>query len=105
MLRTGDVLTLYTDGLSDAQAPRRTVSDAEMMQALARHPPSCSQDAIDALLDLAELEEGARDDIAILSAQVKALAEPARRGPITQREAGSALSEPRSTVATDASAR
>ena len=64
-----------------------------MMHALARHPPRCPQEAIDALLDLAELEEGARDDIAILSAQVKALAE------------GSALSEPRPSVATDASAR
>jgi hypothetical protein len=102
VLHAGDVLTLYTDGLSDAQAPRHTVTDGEMMRALARHPPTCSQDAIDALLELAELEEGARDDIAILSAQVKALAEPARRGRITDPEEVSALSEPRSGVVTDA---
>jgi hypothetical protein len=94
VLHAGDVLTLYTDGLSDAQAPRRTVTDAEMMQALARHPPSCSQDAIDALVVLAELDEGARDDIAILSAQVKALAEPTRRGRITNPEAVSGSASP-----------
>jgi len=71
MLAEGDVLTLYTDGLPDAHAPGRTVTAAEMIQALARSSPCDSQGAIDTLVELVE-PDGARDDIAILSAQVTA---------------------------------
>ena len=72
-LMPGDVLALYTDGLSDAHAPARTVSAAEMIRALTRSSPSSSQAAIDTLIELIE-PDGARDDIAILSAHVTAVA-------------------------------
>src|SRR5438876_926344 len=76
-LMPGDVLALYTDGLSDAHAPARTVSAAEMIRALARSSPSSSQAAIDTLIELIE-PDGARDDIAILSAHVTAVARSER---------------------------
>jgi hypothetical protein len=79
MLMPGEVLALYTDGLSDAHAPGRTVTAAEMIQALARSSPSNSQGAIDTLIELVE-PDGARDDIAILSVQVTALAGTEREG-------------------------
>ena len=71
-LMPGDVLA-FTDGLSDAHAPARTVSAAEMIRALTRSSPSSSQAAIDTLIELIE-PDGARDDIAILSAHVTAVA-------------------------------
>ena len=62
---------VHTDGLPDAHAPGRTVTAAEMIHALARSSPCDSQGAIDTLVELVE-PDGARDDIAILSAQVTA---------------------------------
>lgn len=77
-LRSGDVLTLYTDGLEDAHAPARVVSADEMVGALTRVSPTSAREVIDALLELAQPQAGARDDIAILSAQVKRQAAGAR---------------------------
>jgi hypothetical protein len=70
VLEPGDALALYTDGLSEAHAPHRTVTAPEMIEQLSQHSPRVAQDAIDALLNLVDLDGDVRDDIAILAAQV-----------------------------------
>jgi hypothetical protein len=70
-LRPGDGLTLYTDGLSEAHAPQRTLTAGEMLERLAETQPRFAQEAIDVLLELVDLTDEARDDIAILVAQVR----------------------------------
>jgi hypothetical protein len=84
-LRPGDVLTLYTDGLTDAHAPTRFVSTDEMIGALTRVSPSSSREVIDTLVELVEPQTAARDDIAILSAQVRPHASHRARRPDAQR--------------------
>ena len=71
-LRPGDMLALYTDGLSEAHAPERTVTVQEMIEELNQSSPRVAQEAIDALLKLVDLDDDVRDDIAILAAQVTA---------------------------------
>jgi serine phosphatase RsbU (regulator of sigma subunit) len=70
VLAPGDSLALYTDGLLEAHAPARTLTSQEMIQRLQRSAPAAAGEAIDALLDLAQLDEHVRDDVAILSARV-----------------------------------
>jgi serine phosphatase RsbU (regulator of sigma subunit) len=72
VLAPGDALALYTDGLADAHAPDRTITAQEMIERIRQHPPRLAQDAIDALLELVDLDGDVRDDIAILAAQVTA---------------------------------
>jgi serine phosphatase RsbU (regulator of sigma subunit) len=72
LLAPGDAFALYTDGLAEAHAPDRTVTAQEMIERIRRHPPRLAQDAIDALLELVDLDGEVRDDIAILAAQVTA---------------------------------
>jgi serine phosphatase RsbU (regulator of sigma subunit) len=74
ILRPGDGLTLYTDGLSEAHAPEETLTVADMLQRLAASPPRFPQEAIETLLELVGLTDDARDDVAILSARVTPLA-------------------------------
>jgi GAF domain-containing protein len=69
-LAPGDALTLYTDGLTEAHAPRRIVTVEEMIDRLRDAPPAGAQGAIDALLELIDLERRVADDIAILSVRV-----------------------------------
>jgi Stage II sporulation protein E (SpoIIE)/GAF domain len=76
-LQPGDAITLYTDGLTEAHAPERLVTVPEMLDRLGESPPRFAQDAIDCLLELVELGDNARDDVAILSARVKPAAGPA----------------------------
>ena len=71
ILEPGDALALYTDGLSEAHAPKHVVSVTEMLEQLEKTPPACATDAIDALLALIDPEDNVRDDIAILSARVR----------------------------------
>jgi hypothetical protein len=75
-LRAGDALALYTDGLTEAHAPDRMVSVQAMIEQLAHNSPRFARDAIDSLLELINLDLGARDDIAILAARVKSGAGP-----------------------------
>jgi hypothetical protein len=70
-LRAGDALALYTDGLTEAHAPERMITVQAMIEQLAGNSPRFARDAIDSLLELINLEVGARDDIAILAARVK----------------------------------
>ncbi|HEX3909367.1 MAG TPA: GAF domain-containing SpoIIE family protein phosphatase [Solirubrobacteraceae bacterium] len=70
VLAPGDSLSLYTDGLLEAHAPARTLTSQEMIQRLQRSVPAAAGEAIDALLELAELDEHVRDDVAILTARV-----------------------------------
>jgi hypothetical protein len=74
VLSPGDALALYTDGLSEAQAPQRVLTVDRMIEQLACRPPRSAQETIDALLALVELGNGARDDIAILAAHVPEVA-------------------------------
>ncbi len=78
VLEPGDTLALYTDGLLEAHAPARTLTSEQMIERLDRAAPAAAQETIDALLDLVELDERVRDDIAILSARVTAPAEALR---------------------------
>ena len=52
VLRPGDGLALYTDGLPEAQAPNRLLSSTEMLRALERDTPSSARDTVGALLGL-----------------------------------------------------
>jgi hypothetical protein len=72
MLEPGDALALYTDGLPEAHAPARMIGADEMVEQLSTKAPVSAQQAIDALLELLGPEDGVRDDIAILSARVRA---------------------------------
>ena len=70
-MKPGDALALYTDGLTEAHAPRPMLSVGADDRAASAAPPARSpQDAIDALLGLIEPDSGVGDDIAILAAQV-----------------------------------
>jgi len=71
VLQPGDALTLYTDGLSEAHAPDRLVSVQELLERLGGSAPRYAQETIESLLDLVDLSDSARDDVAILSARVK----------------------------------
>jgi Stage II sporulation protein E (SpoIIE)/GAF domain len=90
-LEAGDVLTLYTDGLSEARAPERTVTVGEMRERLREGSLGVAQDAIDALLELVELDDTLRDDIAILAIRVS---EPASNGAVTARADRAAAERP-----------
>jgi GAF domain-containing protein len=85
VLEPGDGLALYTDGLSEAHAPRRIVTVQEMIGELQRSTPACAQESIDALLGLIDLNRPVLDDIAILAAHVSPIAAPARSATASQR--------------------
>jgi serine phosphatase RsbU (regulator of sigma subunit) len=72
VLRVGDSLALYTDGLSEAHAPARMLTSEELQAALADRSPESAEEAIAALLGLVDLSQGARDDIAILAVRIAA---------------------------------
>jgi serine phosphatase RsbU (regulator of sigma subunit) len=67
-LDPGDALALYTDGLTDANAPRRIVTVDEMTAPLRTRSPRTAQHVVDALLNPIAADGDVRDDIAILVA-------------------------------------
>lgn len=71
LLQPGDTLALYTDGLTEAHAPRRFVTVRELVARLERTAPRSATATIDALLGLVDMHDAARDDIAVLAARVK----------------------------------
>ncbi|HWD11190.1 MAG TPA: PP2C family protein-serine/threonine phosphatase [Solirubrobacteraceae bacterium] len=93
-LAPGDSLALYTDGLSEAHAPRHIVTVEDMIGRLERAPAASAQSSIDSLLGLIDRDRRIGDDIAILSARIVASSTPM---PASQRDAGlmprSALSQ------------
>jgi hypothetical protein len=72
VMNPGDALALYTDGLTEAHAPGRLLSVAQMLEQLRSTPRASAQDAIDALLGLIDPDTRVGDDIAILAARVDA---------------------------------
>jgi serine phosphatase RsbU (regulator of sigma subunit) len=71
-LSAGSTLVLYTDGLTDAGAPSRALSTAELCQELSGRAASSPQQLLQRLQELAvsRAEDGLRDDIAMLAARV-----------------------------------
>jgi serine phosphatase RsbU (regulator of sigma subunit) len=71
-LPPGATLILYTDGLTDAGAPTRALSPAELCGRLAHHAGSPPEELTQSLEELAVSRgaPGLRDDIAILAARV-----------------------------------
>jgi hypothetical protein len=67
-LDPGDALALYTDGLTEANAPRRIVTVDEMTAPLCVRSPRTAQHVVDALLNPIAADGEVRDDIAILAA-------------------------------------
>ncbi len=72
-LEPGASVVLYTDGLTDAGAPRRTVTPEELCSYLARGSPSEPRATVARLEELAGARSGGRlrDDIAIVAARVE----------------------------------
>jgi serine phosphatase RsbU (regulator of sigma subunit) len=88
VLRPGDGLALYTDGLAEAHAPERVLTVERMIEQLAGDAPESARAAIESLLGLVDLGDGARDDIAILAAHVDAVVpEAAGRAAVDASEA------------------
>jgi serine phosphatase RsbU (regulator of sigma subunit)/anti-sigma regulatory factor (Ser/Thr protein kinase) len=73
-LRAGDALVLYTDGLTDAYAPERIVTQAELASALAacagRSAPEITREVARTLLGAGEREP--RDDVALIVLRIPA---------------------------------
>jgi serine phosphatase RsbU (regulator of sigma subunit) len=78
-LDPGDALALYTDGLTEANAPRRIVTVDELTAPLRSRSPHTAQHVVDALLNPIAADGHVRDDIAILAALAR------RAGRITGR--------------------
>ena len=65
-LHPGDTILLYTDGLTDARAPGRVISDAELTTLLARGHGLGGEELAAFIEDSAIAGEAPRDDIVIL---------------------------------------
>jgi integral membrane sensor domain MASE1/anti-sigma regulatory factor (Ser/Thr protein kinase) len=79
-LSPGDSLVLYTDGLTDAYAPQRPITPADLASILELHAGRGAREIVDGI-QRAVLENGdgePRDDIALLVLRVPAIAVPQR---------------------------
>ena len=72
-LGPGDAVVLYTDGLTDARAPTRLVTEADLLAELERSAGRSGAEIIGRLEDLAlEATEEPRDDIALVALRLTA---------------------------------
>jgi PAS domain S-box-containing protein len=73
-LSPGETLVLYTDGLTDAQAPEEILSGDDVAQRLERAGAHTAQEVVAAAEELAagQGDAGPRDDIAVLALHVSA---------------------------------
>jgi serine/threonine protein phosphatase PrpC len=71
-LAPGETLLLYTDGLTEAAAPERTLTTADVERLLAGARGETAEQTAGACLDRALADGGGvvRDDVAVLVAQV-----------------------------------
>jgi hypothetical protein len=67
VLKLGDVIALYTDGLLEAHAPERILTSAEMAAQLQRAVPKDARETVDSLLAMIDLSSDVRDDIVVLA--------------------------------------
>lgn len=77
LLKPGDTLALYTDGLPEAHAPARLIAARDIIAQLESTRPLSAKSTVDCLLALIDPDDNVRDDIAILTAQVNAKANQA----------------------------
>jgi serine phosphatase RsbU (regulator of sigma subunit) len=72
-LTDGDALVLYTDGLTEAGAPRRVWTPEQLDAAVASARRSSAQEIVDRLAHQALGDEPPRDDLALLAVRVRAV--------------------------------
>jgi serine phosphatase RsbU (regulator of sigma subunit)/PAS domain-containing protein len=72
-IRPGDVLVLFTDGITEARAPERVLAPEELRAGLSALPGESPQRIVEGLARLAVGGEGAppRDDIAVLALRAR----------------------------------
>jgi serine phosphatase RsbU (regulator of sigma subunit) len=68
----GDALVLYTDGLTEAGAPRRVWTPEQLDAAVASAARASAQEIVDRLARAALGDEPPRDDLALLAVRVRA---------------------------------
>jgi PAS domain S-box-containing protein len=91
-LGSGDVMMLYTDGLTDAKAPSRVLTEADVLKLLARCHGLGADELATAIEAAATAGQEHRDDIAVLVVRCK---------PSDERPAGEERLE-RAGISTDA---
>ena len=91
-LEVGDVMVLYTDGLTDAAAPQRIVGEDELARLLGAYPGESAQDVADRLQAFASGSGQPRDDVALVV--VEAAHTTPRTGTAGRRQNGSSRAQP-----------
>jgi serine phosphatase RsbU (regulator of sigma subunit) len=74
-LTSGDALVLYTDGLTEAGAPRRVWTPEQLDAAVARGRRGTAQEIVERLAHEALGDEPPRDDLALLALRVRETAQ------------------------------
>ncbi|WP_053227600.1 ATP-binding SpoIIE family protein phosphatase [Solirubrobacter soli] len=88
-LEPGDLLAFYTDGVTEAAAPRRLLSEAELAALVAEHAADGAARVVERLegMAVAIADGNPRDDIACLAVGVQVPPRVARRFPATRQAA------------------
>jgi serine phosphatase RsbU (regulator of sigma subunit)/anti-sigma regulatory factor (Ser/Thr protein kinase) len=88
-LEPGDLLAFYTDGVSEAAAPRRLLSEAELAALVAEHAAAGAARVVERLegTAVAIADGNPRDDIACLAVRIRVPPRVAQRFPATRQAA------------------